>query len=103
MKPINTHPLIATTEELDSKEISNVSLQGECPKNETISEFHERQVRYISEAFFSADSAPMENERLDWLVREYSDFMSRRLGNNGFYFEPLLRLLLFYLHCLFGR
>ena len=72
-----THPLIAREEELDTTKHRPSSLQGECPKNGDLSEFHLRSIRAISEAIFSEDEVPVDSARLDWLIHEYQDFMSR--------------------------
>jgi len=72
-----THPLIARKEELDPTQNRRSSLEGECPKNGDLSEFHVRSIRAISEAIFSEDEEPINAARLDWLIHEYQDFMSR--------------------------
>ncbi|MEE2900687.1 MAG: hypothetical protein VYC39_00060 [Myxococcota bacterium] len=95
MKTSNTHSLVATSNELASEKIVSVSLQGECLPNETVSNFHARQIHYISEAFFSADTSPMDSKQLEWLVREYCDFMSRAPTKQRFLFRTAVTVIAF--------
>ena len=95
METSNTHSLVATDKELAAEKIVSVSLQGECPPNEIISDFHARQIRYISEAFFSEDTSPMDSKRLEWLVREYCDFMSRAPTKQRFLFRTAVTVIAF--------
>lgn len=93
MKPMNTHPLVATTDELNSEQISTVSELGECAPNDIISEFHQREIESISEAFFSADTVPMDPKRLRWLTREYCDFMGRAQAKQRFLFSTAVTII----------
>ena len=72
-----THPLIAAPQEVENPAQELSSAEGNCPRNGQLSEFHLRSIRAISEAIFSEDSEAMDQARLDWLVYQYDDFMSR--------------------------
>jgi len=95
MKTSNTHSLVATSNELAAEKIISVSLQGECRPNKVISNFHARQIKCISETFFSADTTPVDSQRLEWLVREYCDFMSRAPKKQRFLFRTAITVIAF--------
>jgi hypothetical protein len=72
-----THPLVASPAELQGKTNPVPSEEGRCHPTGVLSPFTQSAIAAISEALFSEDSGPMPKARLDWLVAEYSDFLSR--------------------------
>jgi len=75
LEPI--HPLIASTEQVLEHETNILNPEGECVVNGHLSAATKTATAKIAEALFSSDEQAMPAARLSWLVREYSDFMSR--------------------------
>ena len=72
-----THPLVARATELQGNATPLPSEEGRCRPTGGLSPFTQAAIKSISEALFSEDSQPIPKARLDWLVAEYSDFLSR--------------------------
>lgn len=84
--PFEPHPLVALPQPVRPGAIDLPQACGQAPQTGALSQSTLQTTQAIAEALFSNEGQAPPAERLQWLMDEYADFMSRANGRGRLMF-----------------